>query len=98
MQLWRKSERDNAAFARKSESNREKLLKRSESEKYLRQMPRHWRLGDVYAPHDLSPEEATKFQSIQPVHHDVCDLLGMNPLDEYRVGCLLGDQQRKTGI
>lgn len=50
-------------------------------------MPRHWKAGDVYAPHDLSPAEMRKWRSRQPPKKDVMDLLGANPLDMYKV-CL----------
>lgn len=50
-------------------------------------MPRHWKAGDVYAPHDLSPAEMRKWRSRQPPKKDVMDLLGVNPLDMYKV-CL----------
>lgn len=53
---------------------------------YLRKHPRRWREGDVYAPHDLSPAEAKKWKVVKSPKRDVIDMLGVNPLDNYRVG------------
>ncbi len=58
---------------------------RKVSEDLARQMPRRWRVGDVYAPHDLSPEEMGKWRRQTRPAEDVLDVLGLNPLDEYRV-------------
>ncbi|KAK4645485.1 hypothetical protein QC761_201850 [Podospora bellae-mahoneyi] len=51
---------------------------------YLRKHPRRWREGDVYAPHDLSPAEAKKWKVVKSPKRDVIDMLGVNPLDNYR--------------
>ncbi|KAI1177164.1 hypothetical protein F4777DRAFT_217527 [Nemania sp. FL0916] len=51
---------------------------------YLRQMPRRWRAGDVYAPHDLSPSEMTKWRKATIPQQDAVDFLGIRPLDMYR--------------
>lgn len=52
-----------------------------------RQMPRtsKWKVGDVYAPHDLSAVEATKWRKRKSSERDVFDVLGINPLEEYKV-------------
>lgn len=52
-----------------------------------RQMPRTWKwqVGDVYAPHDLSPVEAAKWRQRKSSQRDVFDMLGINPLHEYKV-------------
>ncbi|KAH6655397.1 hypothetical protein BKA67DRAFT_560563 [Truncatella angustata] len=51
---------------------------------YMRQAPRRWNLGDVYAPHDLSAVEMKKWRKITTVERDLVDLLGLSPLDMYR--------------
>ncbi|KAI1199683.1 ribosomal protein S18 [Nemania serpens] len=51
---------------------------------HMRQLPRRWRPGDVYAPHDLSPSEMTKWRKNTARKQDVVDLLGLRPLDMYR--------------
>lgn len=56
----------------------------------LQQMPRRWREGDVYAPHDLTIGEAKKWKKIvRRPEKDVFDMLGKNPLAFYKVCYLL---------
>lgn len=55
------------------------------SNDYLRQMPRRWQAGDVYSPHDLSPNEMNKWRRRSLRDEDVVDALGINPLDMYKV-------------
>lgn len=52
---------------------------------YLRQMPRRWQIGDVYAPHDLSPAEMNKWRRKKMRQADVVDMLGIRPQDMYKV-------------
>ena len=47
---------------------------------------RRWKIGDVYAPHDLGPEEMMKWRQRSKPTRDVFDILAINPLDEYMVG------------
>jgi hypothetical protein len=46
---------------------------------------RRWAVGDVYAPHDLSPAETKKWRLRTKPERDVFDLLGVDPMDEYKV-------------
>lgn len=50
-----------------------------------RQISRKWKAGDVYAPHDLSGVEMQKWRKRRTGGRDVFDLLGINPLGEYKV-------------
>lgn len=53
-----------------------------------RQLTRRWKSGDVYAPHDLSGVEMSKWRQAQPKGRpkkDVIDMLKINPLDHYKV-------------
>lgn len=50
-----------------------------------RQISRRWKEGDVYAPHDLSEVEMSKWKKRTRPVYDVLDVLAMNPLDHYRV-------------
>ena len=50
-----------------------------------KQQPRRWKVGDVYAPHDLSPAEMKKWKQRSPPDQDVFDILHINPIDEYKV-------------
>jgi hypothetical protein len=51
-----------------------------------RQAARQWKVGDVYAPHDLSSVEAAKWKKTQRrPEKDVFDMLGENPVKHYKV-------------
>jgi small subunit ribosomal protein S18 len=50
-----------------------------------RLMTRKWRVGEVYAPHDLSSVEMRKLRSPGRRTQDAFDALALNPLDEYKV-------------
>lgn len=65
----------------------EELRARKESDSFMRMMPRRWQVGEVYAPHDLSPVEMAKWGRSKTQRKDVVDMLGVNPLDMYRVSC-----------
>ncbi|KAJ2989466.1 hypothetical protein NUW58_g3452 [Xylaria curta] len=51
---------------------------------YMRQLPRRWRAGDVYSPHDMSPSEMNKWRKSTARQKDLVDMLGLRPLDMYR--------------
>lgn len=70
-----------------------------------RQMTRRWKAGDVYAPHDLSGVEMSKWRQNQRKgrpQKDVFDLLAINPIDQYKVrrmlGCAVGRQSAAKGV
>ncbi len=50
-----------------------------------RQIGRRWRAGDVYAPHELSEVEMSKWKKRSQPDFDVFDVCDFNPLDHYRV-------------
>ncbi|CAJ2502287.1 Uu.00g096810.m01.CDS01 [Anthostomella pinea] len=60
------------------------LRAKNQTEDYARQMTRRWRVGDVYAPHDISPSEMGKWRRNQARKQDLVDMLGLSPLDMYR--------------
>ncbi|KAL8298682.1 hypothetical protein RB597_007343 [Gaeumannomyces tritici] len=62
----------------------EALRARDQNNAYVRHMPRRWAAGEVYSPHDLSPEEIGRYfkRELKP-RFDVFDVLGFNPLDNY---------------
>lgn len=62
----------------------EELQQQNQSNDYARQMTRRWKVGDVYAPHDLSPSEMGKWRRSQARKKDLVDMLGLRPLDMYR--------------
>lgn len=51
----------------------------------MKQMTRHWNDGDVYAPHDLSEVEMIKWKEPKRPTKDIIDMVGINPLDHYKV-------------
>ncbi|TID22157.1 hypothetical protein E2P81_ATG11266 [Venturia nashicola] len=64
----------------------------------LRQMPRKWKEGDIYAPHDLSIGEAKKWKKIlRRPEKDCFDMLGKNPLLFYKNLPLLDQFTSETG-
>ncbi|KAI0514523.1 ribosomal protein S18 [Xylaria bambusicola] len=62
----------------------EDLSTRSRNADYMRQLPRRWRTGDVYSPHDMSISEVDKWRKTTARKQDLVDLLGLRPLDMYR--------------
>ncbi|KAB5539462.1 ribosomal protein S18 [Coniochaeta sp. 2T2.1] len=96
-----------ARVQKKKENISEGLRARTTSDNYTRQLPRHWKTGDVYAPHDLSPAEMRKWKKGTPPKRDVMDLLGVNPLDLYKNFSVVSDfitpfgrikHNRETGL
>lgn len=60
----------------------------AERDELASKMHRKWQGGDVYAPHDLSYQEQKKWIKPRQPSKDVIDMLGLNPLDHYKVrGC-----------
>lgn len=55
------------------------------SQAYMRQMWRRFLPGEVYAPRDLSAWELDRYRLKRPAQQDVLDMLGLNPVDNYRV-------------
>ncbi|PHH76043.1 hypothetical protein CDD82_4161 [Ophiocordyceps australis] len=70
---------------------------RQESADYLTQMPRRFKPGDLYSPHDLSPAEMSKYRRRPHRSRDVVDALGINPLDHYKNFTLLSQFTSSSG-
>ncbi|GKT60311.1 ribosomal protein S18 [Colletotrichum tofieldiae] len=75
----------------------ESLREKKVSDDYVKQMPRRWRAGEVYAPHDLSPVEMEKWRKSKRPNIDVIDLLGINPLDHYRNFSMISEYMTSFG-
>lgn len=86
--IYKDGDKYRRTAARRRTEIAETLRHKTISDQFLRQMPRQWRAGDVYAPHDLSPFEMKKWRRQGSPKKDVLDMLGVNPLDMYRVGIL----------
>lgn len=69
--------------------NEQELLAKSKElaarNEIARQMTRKWNDGDVYAPHDLSEVEMMKWREPKRPTKDIIDMVGLNPLDHYKV-------------
>lgn len=75
-------------------STSERMQEKDLSEALSKQIKRHWKAGDVYAPHDLSWQEQEKWSRRSRKTFDVFDAIDFNPLDHYRVGYLSGAVDR----
>lgn len=75
---FRSFDRTNATYDKKTKDSKER-------EDMARQMHRNWNTGDAYAPHDLSYQEQKKWIKPRQPTKDVIDMLGLNPLDHYKV-------------
>jgi small subunit ribosomal protein S18 len=63
------------------------LVESERRAQYQRQIFRKWQPGDVYAPHDLSGVEQKKWKfGRKRPQEDAFDILGVNPVLEYKVG------------
>ncbi|KAF3353595.1 hypothetical protein VdG1_08262 [Verticillium dahliae VDG1] len=62
----------------------QQLRERKTSDDYMKQMPRKWKTGDVYAPHDMNPHQLARWKKKTAPKRDVTDLLSLNPLDMYK--------------
>ena len=67
------------------------------------QMVRRWKVGDVYSPHDLSPEETSKWKRVrrQPrvpsSGRDVLDLLRIDPRKHYKNFSMMNEYVSEMG-
>jgi len=71
-----------------TESQRNKQIQeQAHRDNYSRQIFRRWQPGDVYAPKDLSGPEQKKWKNARRTAGiDAFDTLGINPINEYKVG------------
>lgn len=75
-----------AGMATSKEEAQERRISIAKREELARFASRRWKAGDVYSPHDLSPDEMLKWSEPQKPTKDIIDILGINPLDHYKVG------------
>lgn len=69
------------------------------NEGLLRQIQRRWKPGDVYSPRDLSFKEQQKWKtnSKKMPQYDVFELLGLDPVKEYKNFALMSEFMSDTG-
>ncbi|KAG6104509.1 hypothetical protein E4U31_001925 [Claviceps sp. LM219 group G6] len=82
---------------RASIQNLETLRNNKESGEFLREMPRRWETGDVYAPHDLSAVEMRKLRKRASRKADVVDALQIRAKDMYKNYALLQEFTNAAG-
>ncbi|KPI45750.1 37S ribosomal protein rsm18, mitochondrial [Cyphellophora attinorum] len=61
------------------------------------QLRRDWKVGDVYAPHDMSPAEMRKWAKKKSPDKDVFDILAVDPLSLYKNVSVMTDFVSETG-
>lgn len=83
------------ASPRMSASAREQTIANVERQNHIRDLERlqvrQWVPGNVYAPHDLSAVEMQKWRERAAGNKDVLDLLGIDPLQEWKNPSIMGE-------
>ncbi|MCJ1270684.1 hypothetical protein MMC22_010581 [Lobaria immixta] len=74
---------------------RNRTAKRADGLQRLRTS--NWKRGDVYAPHDLGPVEMGKRLNIRMPNQDAFDVLGINPLHEYKNPSIMWEYMAPMG-
>ena len=55
-------------------------------EEFANRLFRHWQLGDIYSPSELSPAHMAKSRTSRTLRNvDIVDELGLRPIDMYKV-------------
>lgn len=72
-------------LAKNKEDFKEKAKNITARAEVSRQMTREWHKGDVYTPRDLGWFEAKMWKQPKKPTKDIIDVLGINPLDHYKV-------------
>ncbi|MCJ1341253.1 hypothetical protein MMC09_006549 [Bachmanniomyces sp. S44760] len=91
------SNRRNQSLADRTRDAVDKAAKLARIKDLERQQTRRWQQGDVYAPHDLSPIEMRKFRKRTNPDVDVFDVLGINPLDEWKNFAMMSEFTTSMG-
>ncbi|KAH7350636.1 ribosomal protein S18 [Rhexocercosporidium sp. MPI-PUGE-AT-0058] len=75
----------------------EEMQNRNLAQDLSKQISRRWRAGDIYAPHDLSEVEMAKWKKRSQPHHDVFDVLNLNPEEHYRNFSIISEYMTPMG-
>jgi small subunit ribosomal protein S18 len=63
------------------------MIEQERRENFQKQIYRRWQTGDIYSPHDLTGAEQKKWKfGRKKPQSDAFDVLGINPVSEYKVG------------
>ncbi|KAG0634598.1 ribosomal protein S18 [Tuber brumale] len=67
------------------------------SDQDLQKLQSRFSPGDIYAPHDLSHAQQRSRRTRRSPRFDVCDLVGVNPVKEYKNFCMLSEYVTEMG-
>ncbi|CAZ81886.1 unnamed protein product [Tuber melanosporum] len=67
------------------------------SDQDLQKLQSRFLPGDIYAPHDLSHAQQRSRRTRRSPRFDVCDLVGINPVKEYKNFCMLSEYVTEMG-
>jgi small subunit ribosomal protein S18 len=74
------------------------MIESERREQFQRQIYRKWQPGDVYSPHDLTGAEQRKWKmGRKKPQQDAFDVLGINPLNEYKNFTIMSEYMTETG-
>ncbi|KAF9694864.1 hypothetical protein EKO04_006766 [Ascochyta lentis] len=74
------------------------MIESERRSQFQRQMYRKWQPGDVYSPHDLTGAEQKKWKfGRKKPQSDAFDVLGINPINEYKNFTLLSEYMTEMG-
>lgn len=78
-------------------SQTREMVESERREQFQRQIYRKWQSGDVYSPHDLTGFEQKKWKfGRKKPQQDAFDVLGINPINEYKVRACLAETRTET--
>ncbi|PSK46324.1 ribosomal protein S18 [Elsinoe australis] len=100
LRILRRSQGQTVRDAAKEQEDLAKQQAAQDRSDLERQMTRWWKEGDVYAPHDLSGAEMSKWKLPKArgkQSRDVCDILQLNPLDHYKNFSLMSEYITEMG-
>lgn len=67
-------------------SQTREMIESERREQFQKQIYRRWQTGDIYSPHDLTGAEQKKWKfGRKKPQGDAFDVLGINPVNEYKV-------------
>ncbi|KAG9199885.1 hypothetical protein B5807_11078 [Epicoccum nigrum] len=79
-------------------SQTREMIESERREQFQRQIYRKWQPGDVYSPHDLTGAEQRKWKmGRKKPQQDAFDVLGINPLNEYKNFTIMSEYMTETG-
>ncbi|KAF1916135.1 ribosomal protein S18 [Ampelomyces quisqualis] len=85
-----------AGFGRPTQTA--EMLESEKRANFQRQVHRKWQPGDVYSPSDLSGAEQRKWKTARnKPQSDAFDILGINPLLEYKNFTIMSEYMTETG-